>query len=296
MSSKPRFPILSAPADWPAVHALPLEAWGGALAWAEVALGLPTGPWERLAGGEDSAVFARGASVLKLVPPIHAADAEREAAVLPRLRLPVPSPRLLGVARIEGWTALHLGRLPGTNAEPRWRALARADQLAVLRDLGGVLAALHATPLAPSDGNPAATMARLRARARRHEAEGFPEVEAFLDRHLPPEPPVVLVHFDLHPGNLMLGADDRLAGVLDLVASRAFHPAMDLVTPGVFCARGDPERLGALLDAAGLPDLGPEELVAWHLLHPFSELRRDLAMAGRAADDLPRALLELWRR
>jgi hypothetical protein len=54
-------------ADWPTVHARPLEAWRPALLHVSERLGLPDG-WTRLPGGEDSAVFAAGEHVLKLVP------------------------------------------------------------------------------------------------------------------------------------------------------------------------------------------------------------------------------------
>jgi hygromycin-B 7''-O-kinase len=280
---------------WPAVHALPLAAWRPALRELAARLHVPDG-WERLSGGEDSAVFATGPHVVKLVPPCYAADAQREIAVLPRLHLPVPSPQLLGVAELDGWTALHLARLPGVPADRVWASLAPAVRLDVARDLGALLAALHRTPTEPDDGDASALMARLRARARRHEDAGFPEVAGFLDRHLPAGGPATLVHFDLNTGNVMLDERGRLAGVLDFVASRAFHPAFDLVTPGVFFARGDPALLGALVSTSGIA-AGPEELAAWHLLHPFSDLRRDLGMAGRAPDvPLAEGVIDLWRR
>lgn len=74
-------PVATA-ADWPAVHARPLEAWRPALVHLSERLGLPEG-WTRLPGGEDSTVFAVGEHVLKLVPPCNAPDAVREIDVLP---------------------------------------------------------------------------------------------------------------------------------------------------------------------------------------------------------------------
>jgi aminoglycoside phosphotransferase (APT) family kinase protein len=162
-----------------------------------------------------------------------------------------------------------------------------------------LLVSIRGIPLAAEDGDAAAELTKLRARALRHEAAGFPAVDAFLDRHLPATPRAAFVHFDLHTGNLMLGREGgelRVTGVLDFVASRAFYPAFDLVTPGVYFALGDPALLGAMSRTAGLGAVGPEELAAWHLLHPFSDLRRDLRMAGRAAaaPDLERAVVDLW--
>jgi Ser/Thr protein kinase RdoA (MazF antagonist) len=103
---------------------------------------------------------------------------------------------------------------------------------------------------------------------------------------------------DLNTGNVLLERREgrwRLSGVLDFVASRAGPVALDLVTPGVFFCRGDPSLLGALLEGAGCSDLDPLELAAWHLLHPFGRLSRDLAMAGHAAGPVsPQALAALW--
>jgi len=69
----------------------------------------------------------------------------------------------------------------------------------------------------------------------------------------------------------------------------------DLITPGVFFAAGHPARLSALVEAARL-QATPEELTAWHvLLHPFSDLDRDLRMAGRSGVSVE-AVVDLWRQ
>lgn len=81
---------VATPREWAAVHALPLAAWGPALASFGRAWGLD-GYWERLPGGEDSAVFAPGSTVLKLVPPLGRADAEDESAVPRRLAPSLPA-------------------------------------------------------------------------------------------------------------------------------------------------------------------------------------------------------------
>jgi hypothetical protein len=85
----------------------------------------------------------------------------------------------------------------------------------------------------------------------------------------------------------------HLVGVLDFVISRAFYPMLDLIAPGVFFAAGHPARLAALVEAAHLRAT-PEELAAWHLLHPFSDLERDLRMAGRSGVSVE-AVVHLWR-
>jgi len=79
----------------------------------------------------------------------------------------------------------------------------------------------------------------------------------------------------------MLDDNGHLVGVLDFVAARAFYPVFDVITPGVFFAAGHPARLAALVEAASL-QATPEKLTAWHLLHPCTDLVRDLRMAGRS--------------
>ena len=278
-------------ADWPAVHARPLEAWWPALVHVSDRLGLPEG-WTRLPGGEDSAVFAVGEHVLKLVPPCNAHDAIRETNVLPRLDLGVPSPRLDAVLAIDGWTALHMSRLPGRPGNEVSGDLEEPARLALMGELGSLLARIRRVPLTPEDGDASELLAHLRLRAKRHEAAGFPDVDGFLDRHLRTDEPA-FAHFDLTTGNVMLDEHGRLVGVLDFVASRAFYPVFDLITPGVFFAAGHPARLAALVEAARLQATA-EELTAWHLLHPCTDLERDLRMAGRSGVSVE-AVVDLWR-
>jgi hygromycin-B 7''-O-kinase len=291
------FPLLRDAEDWPALHAQPLRVWTPALSALGRAWGLD-GEWVRLPGGEDSVVFAQGGTVVKLVPPFLAADAERDVSLLRRVDLPVPSPRVEDVRHEEGWTAVRMTRLAGAPADRVWLDVPHGDRVRILSVVGALLRAIWSTPVRDEDGDAATLLARLRIRARRHEADGFADVGAFLERNLPrPSPAPALIHFDLNDGNLMLDRRPgrwEVSGVLDFVASRAFHPPMDLVTPGLFFCRGDPSLLRALLEAAGAGDLEADELAAWHLLHPFSNLPRDLAMGGQAHPPSARSLRALW--
>jgi aminoglycoside phosphotransferase (APT) family kinase protein len=162
-----------------------------------------------------------------------------------------------------------------------------------MAELGSLLARIRRVPLTPEDGDASEQLACLRLRAKRHEAAGFPDFDGFLDRHLRPSEPS-FVHFDLHSGNVMLDEHGHLVGVLDFVISRAFYPVFDLIAPGVFFAAGHPERLAALVEASR-SQATPEELAAWHVLHPFSDLERDLRIAGRSGVSVE-AVVDLWRQ
>lgn len=291
------FPPLADPDAWPHLHAQPPSVWSPALEVLGRAWGLG-GAWRRLTGGEDSVVFAQGDTVVKLVPPFSLADAEREVSVLARLALSVPSPRVEDVRREEGWTAIRMTRVPGTSAERVWAEVGLEDRVRIVSVVGSVLREIGQIATGDGDGDAAALLARLLARVGRHDADGFPDPDGFVRRHLPdPHPSPALIHFDLNDGNLLLERRDgrwEVSGVLDFVTCRAFHAPMDLVTPAVFFCGGDPVLLRALADGAGLGHLEPSELAAWHLLHPFSRLPRDLAMGGRAPAPISEAALVAW--
>lgn len=75
----------------------------------------------------------------------------------------------------------------------------------------------------------------------------------WLELHRPPPRPAVLAHGDLRVGNLMVGADGRLAALIDWEFSRPGDAATDL---GFFCLR--PWRFGRdERRAGGLGGVGP---------------------------------------
>lgn len=293
------FPRVVDPDAWPALHAQPPAVWAPALAALGRVWGLE-GSWRRLTGGEDSVVFALGDAVVKLVPPFSRAEADREVSVLRRLSLSVPSPRVEDVRREDGWTAIRMTRLPGTPAAGVWAEVGREDRVRIVSAVGSLLRELRQIPTGDDDGDAAALLARHLARVRRHEGDGFRDPEGFVRRHLPdPVPAPVLIHFDLNDGNLMLerrGGRWDVSGVLDFVTCRASYAPVDLVTPAVFFCRGEAALLRALVDVAGLGHLEPCELAAWHLVHPFSQLPRDLATGGRAPEPSSEAALVAWWR
>lgn len=292
-----RLPEVS-PEGWRALHARGAAPFQAALA----ALGTAwnrTGHWERMTGGEDSVVFAQGDVVVKLVPPFSRRDAERETAVLARLALPVPTPRVLDVRSLDGWTAVLVSRLPGVPAASVWPRVPHAERLDIARTLGETLSAIWATPLEPSDGDASALHARLVAEARRHESDGLRDVGTFVTQRLvSPSPAPTLVHLDLTDENVLLERRDdrwRVAGVLDFVAARASYPPLDLVTPGIFFGGHDNSVRRALVEGSRIELRNPLELAGWHAIHPFATLLRDLTRGGApAGTPIEAALDAMW--
>lgn len=280
---------------WADIHARPLAAFLPALDALRALWKLPSTDreaWARLPGGEDCAAFSLGKElVVKLVPPGSEVAVGREVSLLQRLSgaLPVPIPRLLGRHDSDGWIALLLSRIRGELAGTAWPHLEEAAREVVLEELGEVAAALRRVALAPTDARP-----DLRARAKRHG----PAAELWISRWLPPDGTPVLLHGDLTGENFLLaetGGRWRITGVLDFAGSFAGEAPIEMVSPGVFLCRGHRGRVAAFARGAELGG-SPEEALAWHLLHPYSQLGRDLGMCGLPADASLEEAVGIWRR
>lgn len=285
-----RFPDLT-DTTWDEVHGRPLAAFRPALDALCARWGLGAREPERLPGGEDCAAFAVSAElVIKVVPPGEAASVAKEVALLGRLAdaLPVPIPRLHERHDAEGWTALLLSRIPGRLVGAVWPELPEQAREDLLTELGGVARALRSVPIGPTDPRP-----DLRARAARHGAAAM----AWIHRWLPEAGLPVLLHGDLTDENVLVAERDgrwRITGVLDFAGSFVAEAPIELVSPGLFLGRGHSRRIAAFALAAGL-DAGPEERLAYHLLHPYSQLPRDLRMCGLPADASLEQAVAAWR-
>ena len=149
------------------------------------------------------------------------------------------------------------------------------------------MAGLHQLPLADTDPDARSQRAGWRARYSGEEGE-------FLDRWLPEERGAVLLHLDLTDENVFIEAG-RLTGILDFAGASTGDRAMELAAPGVFLVQGDHHLLRTMVRAAGLPDADPRERLAWHLLHPYSQLPRDLALCNAGeVHGLDEAAERIW--
>lgn len=235
-------------------------------------------------------VYAIGAQhVLKLFPPDELAHATTEARALDAVHgaLPIPTPRIVAAQAQDGWPYLLMSRLHGERLVTAWPRLSPAERDRLADDLGQAVAALHAIDTAPlADLGPPwdpfiaaqRTSAAQRQRARRLAPEWVEQVDAFLDRWMPPPPNrPVLLHTELMREHLIVDGG-RLAGLFD------FEPAMlgaaeyDFASFGLFVSCGDARFLRRALLAYGR---APHELdgalqcrlMAHTLLHRYSNLR-----------------------
>jgi hypothetical protein len=131
-----------------------------------------------------------------------------EAAVMNAVADAVPVPRIIDRRELGGDTAVLLERLPGlTAADLALREPSRA------RDAGLTCGQVHAR------------LAMVAAPAGLRTVPGAPVPAGRGSPATEPQPRVL--HLDLHPFNILLGADGALAGVLDWANAAAGDPVYD---------------------------------------------------------------------
>lgn len=205
-------------------------------------------PLERLAWvPQQRVVLARGARVLKL----DAEPARIDAAVraLARLRPVVRVPDVLEVDAASG--AFVQERLGG-------RALGADDALARAAQAGALVAAIAGVPADDLPALPAAGLLAALAGPLRLVVHAVPELAgrvAALEQLLveaAPELPLVACHGDFNIGQLLAGADDRLALVdTDTLCRAPLGLDLAAYATNLMSGRdGDLEHMDAALDAA----------------------------------------------
>ncbi len=215
---------------------------------AEQAPALAGLPVERLADGWDNHTFRLGERMVVRLPR-HEAAAELHADEVrwlpelgPQLTTATPQPVAVGGPSPHfphPWSVVEY--IPGREAA----AVPPAERVALAEDLADFTWSLHVpapthAPVNPFRGGSLATEAadaRVRSRLADLARSGHAELaEALLPRweawsHAPDFDGVdVWLHGDLHPHNIVIGADGRLAGVVDWGDVTAGDPACDLAT------------------------------------------------------------------
>jgi hygromycin-B 7''-O-kinase len=278
-------------------------------------LHLDAGQLTRYAAGSRP-VYRTGDLVLKLFPPVATwprwqVEAEVLAAV--QGKLPTPTPQVRAAGEHDGWGYVLMSRLPGIPLDAVWGQLPAGGRDRLADQLGLTLAALHELPPpAIKDwwpGDWPGFVAQQHARCEREQRDlGLPaswadQIPGFLDSAgLSPGRPVLL-HTEIMREHLLVTEDPggawRLSGLID------FEPAMrgareyEFAVLGVFLAEGDARFLTRALTAYGYrPDqLGPglrRRLLAWCILHRYSNLRRYMQRLPQPARPTLDALADCW--
>jgi hygromycin-B 7''-O-kinase len=275
-------------------------------------LGLAGAPLTRFTDGSQPVYAVGDELVLKLFPKSAARDGTAEGRVLSRLHglLPVPTPKVHEFGPYEnGWQYVLMSRLPGENLAHAWPRLSRAGHERLVTDIGETLAVLHSLDPAPladtlGPGDWGAFLDRQRTRAVEQQRErGLPpawleQIPDFLaSAGLPRDPLPALLHTEVMRQHFLADPADpdspRLTGLFDFEPAMIGDRAYDFVGVGVFVTRGDPHLMTRLARAYG-HTFPPSDLLAYTLLHVYSNLPRYLRELGAPAEGTLDALADAW--
>lgn len=296
-------------------------------AWREVAAticarhGLPYESLRRSPQGENVIYSVASSHIIKIYGPARD-QFRRERASLrfaADKSLGVATPEVLHEGEVEGWPYLVMSRLAGRLMRDVWQVIEQEERIEIVSQLGAAMSELHAHP-APSD-EPAlardweafvtrqAGEAVERQRALGANPEWVESLPAFLASRLPLLPQTfapVLLHGDIHPGNLLLARDRatgrwRAVGLFDFGDSFNGPAEYEFVAPGVLLVQGDRPLQRAMLQAYGYADAQLDEtlrarLMLLTVLYECSDLSKYALRLAPDAANLTLAELEtaIW--
>ncbi|MEU3355348.1 aminoglycoside phosphotransferase family protein [Streptomyces sp. NPDC037389] len=197
-------------------------------------------------------------------------------------------------------------RLPGENLAHCWDRIPPADRERLVAGIGEALAVLHSLDPGPlkdvlGPGGWGAFLDRRRECAvKQQRAHGLPaawsrQIPEFLDSvPLPRAPRRSLLHTEVMRRHVLVDPDGwRLTGLFDFEPAMVGDQAYDFVAVGLFVPRGEPSLLARLATAYDRT-FAPDELLAYALLHVYSNLPWYLRELCVPAEGTLPALAEAW--
>jgi hygromycin-B 7''-O-kinase len=245
----------------------------------------------RFAAGSVPVYAVGPAHVLKLFPAAEEAFWRTEVTALQAAqgRLPVATPGVHAAARSGAWRYILMDRLPGQPLDGVWGDLPPAARADLMDQVGQLLGALHALPVAALGAitpDWAAFVAGQRAGCVARQAQyklttpWLEQVAPFLDAVAlsAPAAPALLHTEVMHAHLLVTPAAEgwRLSGLVDFEPAMVGDPEYELASVGVFVSCGDPALFQRVLDGMGVPAAArvglARRVMAWMLLHRYSRL------------------------
>ncbi|MFZ6778711.1 phosphotransferase [Undibacterium sp. Ji83W] len=272
----------------------PLTTWGPVLEHLQKTFNLPAGPWEKIPLGAN-ALFGLGEQVIvKLVPPNWRRQGDKEILVAPLLedKLSLQTPRLIASGEIDHWVFVISSRLQGTLLADIWPSLDIQQKQSIMMQTGQVLREIRSVrfdvDIAIKVDWPVYIRDLIDGCMARHQRRKMPEglltqvipyIEAAGDFSMAGD--LRFIHMDVHPWNLMAKQEQglwKLSGLLDFGdAIVGNNDKLELLTPMIFMAQGNPLLLQALLEAYGEFDevsssTLQHQLTAYMLIRPDSDV------------------------
>jgi hygromycin-B 7''-O-kinase len=218
--------------------------------------------------GENIIFFVDEQFVIKIFAPFRDSYLREKAALeLVNGKLGINTPAILATGELEGWSYLIMTKLAGRPAGDVWAEIELHERIEIVSGLGSALRGLHdlAPPLSPSALNrdwqgfverqAGTCVQQQRACGANPEwLERLPDYVAARLELLPAEYRPVLLHGDVHPGNLLLAPKDghwKITGLFDFGDSLCGFHEYEFVAPGVLMVQGDRELQRAFLLAYG---------------------------------------------
>jgi len=261
-------------------------------------------------------VYATSELVLKLFPPVaswpdHRIEAEVLAAVAGQL--PTPTPQVHAAGMHDGWGYVLMSRLSGVPLDTVWDQVSAPGRDRLASQLGETIAALHRLPppairdWGPADWPDFVAWRRDQC-VSEQRARGLPsswadQIPGYLDTVALPSGPPVLLHTEVMRQHLLVGQAPggswRLSGLIDFEPAMRGEREYEFAAVGAFVAGGDARFLARTLTSYGYHrdqldrDLR-RRLLAWSILHRYSNLKRWMERLPEPGGPTLNALADCW--
>jgi len=312
-----KLPSITTPADFK--RYFDCDAWRQAAAAICQRHGLAHHELRRSDQGENIIFFVDDSYVIKIYEPSRAGHSREKAALeFAHGRLGIETPAIVHSGEVEGLAYLVMTRLTGVPMREVWASIGTQERIEIVSRLGVALREMHSHPAPGCDSTlkrdwlgfmeGQARMAVERQRdcgANTEWLESLPTYIAARLSLLPVDAELVLLHGDVHPGNLLLTRADghwRITGLFDFGDSLIGFHEYEFVAPGVLMTQGDRETQRALLLAYGYEETQLDltlraRLMLLTVLYECSDLRKYALRLAQGAVHLSLDELEaaIWR-
>jgi hygromycin-B 7''-O-kinase len=246
--------------------------------------------------GENIIFFVDHRFVIKIFAPFRQSYLREKAALeFAHGKLGIETPATLHAEEIEGWSYLVMTRLAGFPASEVWSEVAERERIEIVSRLGIALKNLHeqAPPLSDTalhrdwrgfiERQARTCVERQRACGANPEwLESLPAYVAARLPLLPAEREPVLLHGDVHLGNLLLAQENgrwQISGLLDFGDSLFGLHEYEFVAPGLLMVQGSRQLQRAILLAYGYKESELDlslraRLMLLSVLYECSDLRK----------------------